>query len=124
MDGKVLPGLASCKVQWSFRAGAIQAEFSYVPKKVIRLERFYFAVPIPSSDPCLPPATVRLGEKGWNPRILQDDFYGEWQPQRPDDPDDKSHLLCYERLLPILLQPGQSYRFVVSYELDLMRETP
>jgi hypothetical protein len=123
LDGETLPGLASCKVQWSFCAGAIRAEFSYFPKKVLRLERFHFAVPIPTSNSCLPPATVRLGEKGWNPQVLRDDFYGEWQPPHPSS-GEEAPMLCYERLLPILLQPDRSYRFVISFELDLVREVP
>jgi hypothetical protein len=125
LDGEAVPGLASCKVQWNFQGNRIRTEFNCTPKKVVRLERFYFAVPAPRRrETCPSPAPLWLGEGGWNPRILQDDFCGDWQPQHPGAQSEEDRPLCYVRLLPILLQPGRSYRFAISFELDIVREMP
>jgi hypothetical protein len=123
LDGEQVLGVASCKVQWSFRGNRIQAEFSYAPKRALRLERFDFAVPACCAQPCChPPASVRLGEGGLRPQIILDDFHGDWEP--PQSGGQAVTLLRYRRLLPMLLQVGHGYRFIFSLDLDIVREQP
>ncbi|MDR2667809.1 MAG: hypothetical protein LBB38_02095 [Puniceicoccales bacterium] len=108
IDGELLPGFGSCKVQWSFNGNEMRLEYVFVPKKVARMERFCYAVPIPAAD----------GEMSLRAKILHDDFHGEWE-----DGDDSpirgpfAPMSHYTRTTPILLQVDNSYRFSVAVDM-------
>ncbi|MDR1435832.1 MAG: hypothetical protein LBI39_01320 [Puniceicoccales bacterium] len=112
LDGEVSSGILGCKVQWSFRHDEILGEFTYIPKKLERLERLDYLVPAYGPQNCGEKRTVRLV-----PKILHDDFQGEWKSGQSRDANG-IEMLSYGRMLHMQLQPGSSYRFAVSLAID------
>ncbi|MDR3117712.1 MAG: hypothetical protein LBT98_04085 [Puniceicoccales bacterium] len=118
---EMVPGLASCRVQWTFCEDQIRAEFLYSPKRTVRLDRFSYAVAF--LDGQMADGTVYE----LRPEVLLDDFHGEWQPpldvsqdprMRTVDGRQIQHLIFLERLLPLQLQPNRSYGFSVVLHLE------
>jgi hypothetical protein len=130
IDEVLMLNVASCKVLWSFVEGKVIGEFTYVPKRSIRLDSFRFAcvVSSPHSRLVLPHMPF-LGENGLRPQILRDDFQGEWQQvyDLTEDPSYRTHggkiacLYVYARLLALHLRPGVTYCFSISFEPEVVR---
>ncbi|MDR0727440.1 MAG: hypothetical protein LBF26_00905 [Puniceicoccales bacterium] len=130
VDEVLTSNIASCKVLWSFVEGKVTAEFTYIPKRSIRLDsfRFTFAIASPHSRLTFPPMPF-LGENGLRPQILRDDFQGEWQQlvDVAEDPVYRTHdgkiayLYVYARLLSLQLHPGTPYCFSISFEPEVVR---
>ncbi|MDR2576707.1 MAG: hypothetical protein LBC42_01505, partial [Puniceicoccales bacterium] len=124
IEGHIHTGIASCKVQWNFQKTNVHAEFTYIPKKSLQLERFRYVVAIamPHSQ-TMQDGIPQLDSAGgpWI-KILQDDFLGDWQQPQDVSADQamrthsgKIHyLLAYIRMQPVSLQSGRNYRFSVA----------
>lgn len=128
---KVVPGLGSCKVKWTFlNDGKIQSEFTYKFEEKIRLDRFRYVIPV-----SLPHSFYRsdntfcLGNEGIRATVDKDDFHTDWQAPEivQDDPNYKTYygkihylqILQNKRILN--LQAGKEYRFQITLEPDINR---
>ncbi|MDR2029914.1 MAG: hypothetical protein LBP65_00375 [Puniceicoccales bacterium] len=120
---EIVPGIASCRVQWTFDDGWIRSEFFYIPRRTVRLDRFSYAIALLEDVA----GGMAADHVELRPELLVNDFYGEWQPPRDVAQDPRMRtadgrqircLLCLERLLPIQLQQGRSYCFSIVLHLD------
>ncbi|MGK0309576.1 MAG: hypothetical protein ACJAYS_000396, partial [Lentimonas sp.] len=79
-DEKVVPGLGSCKVSWSFKGTAINCEFCFTVKQQIQLDRirYILAIAAPHSSHRVS-TSLCLGEAGHQAQVVKDDFQAEWK---------------------------------------------
>ena len=128
VEEKIIPNLGSCKVRWEFKGTKISSEFAFEVKKQTTIEsmRYVLAVGMPHSRHRLG-TSLKLGEEGLRPNVLKDDFQGEWQENEivAQDPQSRTfwgplfYLQTIARNHPLVLRPGQTYRFAVEFEPDL-----
>ncbi|MDR1437541.1 MAG: hypothetical protein LBI69_00605 [Puniceicoccales bacterium] len=132
LDEQLIPNAASCKVLWTFNGTQICGDFTYFPRRVIRLTSFRMAmaIAIPYSRISGISQCLSLGKENLRPAIQWDDFGGKWQ-----DPinviEEKNmrtrfgkicYLFSYERSTAFHLRPGKTYRFSVSFDPELAKE--
>lgn len=127
-DERIVPGLASCKVNWSFSGSKITSEFAYTVAKPTQLDslRVCMAIGLPHSHYRLG-STLALGSESLRAIVVKDDFQCEWaQPELvSEDPNYKTYYgkLHYIQMLkrnhPLIMRPGQTYRLTLSYEPDV-----
>jgi len=124
-EQKLVNGLGSWKVQWTFKDGKLSADYLFAAKKVIELKRFRFVIPIGAPHTLYSPANaLRLGQEGQRCQILKDDFQAAWRETEEVSSDisyrgawGNIHFLqTLERTHPMTLRPGQTYRFSASFE--------
>ncbi|MFP4357231.1 MAG: hypothetical protein ACLFRP_01610 [Puniceicoccaceae bacterium] len=128
MEERILPGLGSCKVRWEFNGSKIQSEFAFEVKTQTRIEGMRYVIPvgIPHSRHRMG-TSLKLGEEGLRPNVLRDDFQGEWQENEivSQDPGWRTYwgplfyLQTIARNHPLVLRPGQIYRFAIEFDPDL-----
>lgn len=123
VDQKVINGVGSWKVQWTFKDGKITGEFGFTPKKIIELSRFRFMMAIGAHHSHFgAPNALRLGDEGQRCEILKDDFQASWlSPEEvSNDPTTRGsfgnihYLQTLERNHSLTLRPGKSYNFAFS----------
>lgn len=124
-NGELVNGLGSWQVQWNFNKGKISADFIFTPKKALELKRFRFMIALgsPHSSASMPGALC-LGEEGQRCEVLKDDFQAAWRDVEEVTADvnyrgvwgNIHYLQTLERSHAMNLQAGQSYRFSVSFE--------
>jgi len=124
-EQKLINGLGSWKVNWTFKDAKITGEFVFTPRKALDLAKFRFVLPISAPHSHFtPPGLLRLGEEGQRCQILKDDFQGVWK-----DPEDVSgdssyrspygkihYLQVLERDHAMPMKPGKPYSFSFSFE--------
>lgn len=129
VDQKLLAGLGSWKINWSFKDNKITGEFAFTPKKVLEMKRFRFMIALGSTHShFIPPSALRLGEAGQRCQILKDDYQSAWR-----DPEEVSadpsyrgsfgpihYLQTLERSHPMTLRPGKAYNFAFSFEPEIV----
>ena len=128
-DEKIISGLGSCKVQWSFKEAVINCEFCFSVKQQIQLDRmrYILAIAAPHSRHRIS-TSFKLGEEGHRTNVLKDDFQAEWRALDTvtDDPDYRSYygnvhyLQTFERSHPLNMRPGIQYRLALSFEPDII----
>jgi len=129
VEEKILSGIGSCRVRWEFRGSRISSEFVYEVRTQTQIQgmRYTMAVGLPHSRHCME-TSLRLGDEGLRPNILKDDFQGEWRENEivTNDPNARTYwgplfyLQTLERDHPLVLRPGQTYRFAIEFEPDLV----
>jgi hypothetical protein len=128
--GEIIPGMAACEARWTFSPNRLRADFSYTPRRTLRLDRFEYAVAVPAVDG--DGDGLALGPGGIQITVPVDDFHGEWQPAhdvsqdtdwRTADGGQIRELHRYVRLLPLQLQVGRSYRFSIILDMDILSQT-
>ena len=128
-EGRIVPGLGSCKVSWTFLGNKVTSEFSFLVKRQVQLNRlrYYLAVSLPHSKYRLG-ATLALGEEGLRAVVVYDDFQTTWaEPEIVlDDPKYQTYygnihyLQLLSREYPLVMQPGQPYRLSVAFEPQIV----
>lgn len=127
-DEKIVPGLGSAKVSWTFSGNKVTSEFIFTVKNQITLDRMRYCIAIAS-----PHSTYRvgtsymLGQEGLRCEVIKDDFQAAWQETEvvSDEPDYKTYhgnvhyIQTLERDHSLVMRPGQQYKLVVSYEPDI-----
>lgn len=127
-DEKIVPGLGSCKVTWSFQGGKIGCEFCFTVKQQVQLDkmRYILAIAAPHSQYRVATAFT-LGEGGHRTEVIKDDFHAEWKELEvvTDNPDYRTYygnmhyLQILERDHPLIMRPGTQYRLALSFEPDI-----
>jgi len=128
-DCRIIKGLGSCKVSWTFSGGKITGDFIYSVPAQTTLDRMRFVIAIaaPHSQHRAP-MTCTIGEKGLGIEVEKDDFQGNWLDTEvvSEDPTFKTcwgkihYLQVLERKHPMVMRPGQQYRLTVSFTPDVM----
>ena len=127
-DEKIVPGLGSCKVSWSFKGTAINCEFCFTVKQQVQLDRirYIIAIATPHSSHRVSTAFC-LGKEGHRAQVLKDDFQAEWKDLDTvtEDPAYRTYygkihyLQTLERSHPLIMRPGTQYRLALSFDPDI-----
>jgi hypothetical protein len=128
-DEKIINGLGSCKVSWTFIKNKIVSEFIFTVKQQVEMTRFRYmmALAAPHSEYRIG-TSLTLGDESLRATVEKDDFQATWQDIAvvSDDPDYRTYygkihyLQTLMRDHPLTMRPGQSYRLVISFEPDLV----
>ena len=128
IDEKIVSGLGSCKVSWSFKGNAINCEFCFTVKQQVQLDRmrYIMAIAAPHSSHRVS-TSLCLGEAGHCTQVVKDDFQAEWK-ELDTVTDDASYRTYYgkihylqtlERSHPLIMRPGVQYRLALSFKPDI-----
>lgn len=130
-EQKIVNGIGSCKVSWTFTGGKIVSEFAFSVKNNVTLEKMCYALAIGAPHSRYRAGnTLFLGPEGLRCEVQKDDFQGTWQETEVVTEDSayrsvygKIHYLqYYRRDHPLIMRPGQVYKLVVAFEPDLKTE--
>jgi hypothetical protein len=129
-DEAIVPGLGSCKVNWSFQGGKFSGEFAFMVKSVVELTSLRYAIPLSAPHSVYGGAVqVFLGEESLRANVEQDDFQSTWEDLHvvSEDPayrtyNGKIHYLqILSRQHPLVMRPGQVYKLKMSFEPHLLK---
>jgi hypothetical protein len=125
---EMVKGLGSVKVQWNFAGNKIGCEFAYTVKQQVTLDKFRYvlAIAAPHSRYHVSGA-LTLGPQGQRCGVSKNDFQAAWRETEVVTADPtyrtnygKIHYLQYlVRDHPLVMRPGQVYRFHVEFEPDI-----
>lgn len=125
---ELVRNLGSVKVQWTFSGNKISAEFAYLVKQQVQLDKFRYALAIaaPHSTYRLP-GSLTLGPQGHRCTVAKDDFQATWRETEVVSADatyrtnyGKIHYLQYlVRDHPLIMRPGHVYRLIVNFDPDV-----
>lgn len=127
-DEKIVPGLGSCKVSWSFKNAEINCEFCFTVKQQTQLDRIRYIIAVAAPHSRYRVSTsFCLGEAGHRTQVVKDDFQAEWKELDTvtDNPDYRTYygkihyLQTLERNHPLIMRPGIQYRLALSFEPDI-----
>ena len=128
-EGKLVNGLGSCRVNWSFQGGKINCEYVFTVKNQVSLSKLRYVIAISS-----PHSTYRigtaytLGENGHGTTVEKDDFQANWRPIQTvsDDLNYRTYygnihyFQIFERDHPLIMRKGVQYRLAFSFEPDIV----
>lgn len=130
-EQKIVSGLGSCRVNWTFSGDKITSEFLFTVKNQVQLDsmRYVIALGVPHSHYQMI-NTFRLGAESVRAFVEKDDFQGVWMDTETvvDDPEYRTsygninYLQVLHRDHPLIMRPGQQYRLIVSFEPDIQTE--
>lgn len=130
-EEKIVSGVGSCKVSWTFAGNKITSEFAFTVKNNVTLEKMCYALAIGAPHSRYRTGnTAFLAPQGLRCEVLKDDFQATWQETEVVTDDSayrsvygKIHYLQYlQRDHPLIMRPGQVYKLVVSFEPDVKIE--
>ncbi len=128
-DEKIVSGIGSCKVNWSFEKSKITSEFAFSVKNNVQMNsmRYMLAIASPHSSYRLG-NTLTLGKEGFRCSVTKDDFHANWLETEvvSDNPEYRTfygkvhYLQTLTRDHPLIMRPGQTYRLTVTFEPDIV----
>ncbi|ADE54089.1 hypothetical protein [Coraliomargarita akajimensis] len=127
-DQKMVNGLGSCKVTWSFAGNKLTCEFCFTVKQQVQLDRMRYILAIASPHSRYRIGTAfTLGQEGHRTNVVKDDFQAEWKDLETvtNDPEFRTYygnmhyLQILERDHPLIMRPGMQYRLALSFEPDI-----
>lgn len=127
-DERIINGLGSCKVNWTFSGNKITSEFAFTVKKQIQCERVRYMLAIGAAHNQYRLGTsLKLGPQSHRCSVPKDDFHCQWKDTIvvSADPEQKScygkihYLQLLERDHPLTMRPGQQYRLQITFEPDV-----
>ena len=127
-DEKIISGLGSCKISWSFKGTEINCEFCFTVKQQIQMDRMRYILAIAAPHSRYRVSTsFCLGEAGHQTQVVKDDFQAEWKELDTvtDDPAYRTYygnvhyLQTLERSHPLIMRPGIQYRLALSFNPDI-----
>ncbi len=127
-DGKIVKGLGSCKVSWTFSGKKLVGDFIYSVQNQITLDNFRLVVAIgaPHAEYHVP-MTYAIGPNGQGVSIEKDDFQANWLDTEivSEDPQYRSYwgkihyLQVYARDRAMVMRPGCQYRITIALDPDI-----
>lgn len=129
-EGRIISGLGSCKVNWTFSGNKVISEFIFLLKQQIQMDsfRYVLALGVPHSKFHAMNA-LSLGPESLRATVVKDDFQSVW-----GSVDDVSRDLEYStyygnvhylqvlrRDHPLVMRSAQSYRIIVEFEPDIVQ---
>jgi hypothetical protein len=129
VEEEIVPGLASCKVAWTFSEGKITSEFTYILKDRMRVESLRYVIALSAPHSLYGANNLALDERSLGAVVEHDDMMLNWQEIREvvDDPEYRTccgkihYLQELSRNYPLIMHPGQSYKLIVSFAPDVIR---
>lgn len=128
-DKRLLNGLGSCKVCWTFQGNKITSEFVFQVKNQVQMDkmRYVIALGCPHSRYRIG-TTLCLGEEGQRANVIKDDFQATWLDTEVVTEDMEyrgyhgniHYLQTLTRDHPLIMRPNQQYRLTVSFEPDVV----
>jgi len=126
---KIVSGIGSCKVNWTFAGNKVTSEFIFSVKSQVQLDYFRYALAIGG-----PHSTYRLnsspmlGPQGLRCVVQKDDFQGVWNETEVVTNDlgyrtSYGNIHYIQKLVrdhPLIMRPGHVYRLTVSFEPDIV----
>ncbi|MDX2111332.1 MAG: hypothetical protein SFY80_13965 [Verrucomicrobiota bacterium] len=127
-EEKIIPGLGSVKVSWTFEGNKVTSDFIFTVKSLVTMDkmRYNLVIGAPHSRYRIG-STYKLGEHGLRCSVLKDDFHAVWQntDDVSQDADFKTYYgkIYYVQTLArdhsLVMRPGQQYRLTVQYQPDI-----
>lgn len=125
---KIIPGIASCRVEWEFLDGKMTVRYTLQVKQPVQLSSMRFVMPIAAAHSRFHlPSSFRLGENSFGCTVPKDDFQGQWLDYEnvSEDPKQRTrygkvyYYQTFVRSTPMRLRPGMPYRIEISFEPDI-----
>jgi hypothetical protein len=129
VEEEIVPGLASCRVAWTFFEDRITSEFTYTVKERIRVEFLRYVIALSAPHSIYGAHNLALDEGSLGAVVEHDDMMLSWQEIR-EVVDDLDYRTCYGKIhylqelsrnYPLIMHPGQSYKLAVSFTPDVIR---
>ncbi|MDR2200753.1 MAG: hypothetical protein LBN94_01390 [Puniceicoccales bacterium] len=129
VEEEITAGLGSCRVLWTFGEGKIISEFTYMVKNPVRVERISYMVALSAPHSVYGSNNLALGEGNLGIFVEHDDLMLSWQGIREVE-GDRNYRTHYGKIhyiqelsrdYPLVMQPGQPYRLVVSFTPDVVK---
>lgn len=127
-EQKLVSGLGSCRVNWTFSGDKITSEFLFTVKNQVQLDsmRYVVALGTPHSQYRMM-NTFTLGPESVRAFVEKDDFQAVWTDTKTvvEDPDYRTshgninYLQVLHRNHPLIMRPSQQYRLIISFEPDI-----
>lgn len=130
-EQKVVPGIGSCKVSWTFSGKKIISEFAFTVKNNIQLDKMSYAFVIGAPHSRYRAAgALSLGAQGIGCEVIKDDFQASWQETEvvTEDPTYRSpygkihYVQHLRRDHPLIMRVNQVYKLTVAFDPDIQRE--
>jgi len=128
LDQRIVSGIGSCKVTWTFRSNQVISEFVFTVKNQIQLDRMRYVLAIGSPHSKMRiPMTYTLGEESLRGSVSRDDFIASWKDTEvvSNNPEyltyygNIHYLQILSRDHPLIMRPGQQYRLIIQFEPDI-----
>ncbi len=116
-------------MSWTFAGNKISCEFTYTVKTQVTLDRFRYVLAIGSPHSCYRvESSPMLGAEGLRCSIQKDDFQGTWKDTEVvtnnrtyrTNYGNLHYLQILERDHPLIMRPGQTYRFAATFDPDIV----
>ncbi|AWT60676.1 MAG: hypothetical protein DF168_01894 [Candidatus Moanabacter tarae] len=127
-DEKLVPGLGSSKVSWTFSENKVTSEFIFSVKNQVQMDRMRYVLAIAAPHSVYRLSTsYTLGSEGLRCIVLKDDFQASWAETEVVT-DESRYKTCYgnihylqilKRDYPLIMRPGQQYRLSISFQPDI-----
>lgn len=127
-EEKIVSGLGSVKVSWTFSGNKVTSDFIFKVKNQIQMDQMRYVFAIASSHSTYHSSTAFcLGQAGMRCKVLKDDFQAIWQEPElvTNNPKYKTYwgninyLQVLKRNHPLIMRPSQQYRLTITYEPDI-----
>ena len=124
-DERMVPGLGSAKVSWTFNRNKVTSDFVFRVRNRVQLDRMRYVLVIGAPHSIYRIGTTyTLGPEGLKCTVLKDDFQAVWEETEvvTNEPAYKSTFgnIHYVQTLirnhPLIMRPGQQYRLTVSFD--------
>lgn len=128
IDERIVPGIGSCKVNWSFSGNKLTSEFVFTVKNPVQLSSIRYVIAHGASHSQYRlGSSLCLGAENLRATVVKDDFQAAWAD--PEDVSNNSEYRTYfgkvhylqvlQRTHPLMMRPGQQYRLEISFEPDI-----
>lgn len=127
-DQKIISGLGSYKVHWTFSEEKITSEFIFTAKKQVQLDAFQYVIALafPHSDYAIG-SFLTLGEESLRASVIKDDFQGTWADTEVvyENPNYKTYygkihyLQILKRDHPLQMRANQQYKLMIEFRPDV-----
>ncbi len=128
-DLKMVNGLGSCKVNWSFSGNKITSDFSFTVKSQVTLDsmRYVIAIATPHSKFRIGSSPM-IGQEGLRVQVIKDDFQATWLETEvvTQNLDYRTYFgnIHYLQVLSrdhsLVMRPNQVYRLSISFDPDIV----
>lgn len=127
VDEKIVPAIASMRVEWEFSGSKIVGRWTIIPKTRCELKTMRIVNVTAACHSTMHCGNAfRLGEKNVGCQIVKDDFGGQWLPyvdvSQEADRTRAGKIYYYQEYLraePLKLLPGKAMTIEVAYEPDI-----
>lgn len=127
-EEKIVSGLGSVKVSWTFSGNKVTSDFIFKVKNQIQMDQMRYVFAIAANHSTYQSRNAyQLGREGLRCEVHKDDFQAIWQKPEmvTNEPNYKTYWgnIHYMQLLirdhALIMRPNQQYRLTVSFQPDI-----